>query len=101
MTSRNGHASLHQDPRLGVHSFICSVTVWGVKAPRVPRAVLGAEDAAGLLCDSPTPDTYHVALGLRWRGSELPELHISTSLLHGASSYLEDEIRTRSRSVTA
>lgn len=96
MTSRNGHASLHRAPRLGVHSFIRSLTVWGV-----PRAVLGAEDAAGLLCGSPTPDTYHVALGLRWRGSELPELHVSTSLLHEASSYLEDEIRTRSRSVTA
>ena len=44
-----------------------------------------------------TPDTHHMALGSWWRGSELPGLHVSSSLLHGASSYLEDEIRTRSR----
>ena len=60
MTSRNGHASLTQCPRPGVHSFIPSLTVWGVKAPQVPRAVLGAEDAAGILCGSPTPDPDHV-----------------------------------------
>ena len=34
---------------------------------------------------------------ITWRGSELPELHGSTSLLHRAFSYLEDEIKTRSR----